>query len=324
MQTTRVVIRAQGGPEVMELETIGLAAPGPGEVQIEQTALGLNYMDVYQRSGAYSMNLPSPLGLEAAGTITAIGDGVEGFSVGDRVAYGPVLGAYATHRNAPAARVLKIPDGIDDQTAAAVLMKGTTVEYLLNRTYKIKPGDTVLFWAASGGVGQLAGQWGHHLGATMIGVTAGKENCEAILKLGYSHAIDRKTENVAERVKEITGGAGVPVVYDSVGAASFEASIASLARYGMFVSYGATTGEAPAVAPSLLQHSGSLYFTRPTLADYIAERADLEHAANEIFRLIKEGVLTVNINQTYPLSKVQEAHHALEDAALTGSTVLIP
>ena len=324
MQTTRVVIRAQGGPEVMELETIGLAAPGPGEVQIEQTALGLNYMDVYQRSGAYSMNLPSPLGLEAAGTITAIGDGVEGFSVGDRVAYGPVLGAYATHRNAPAARVVKIPDGIDDQTAAAVLMKGTTVEYLLNRTYKIKPGDTVLFWAASGGVGQLAGQWGHHLGATMIGVTAGKENCEAILKLGYSHAIDRKTENVAERVKEITGGAGVPVVYDSVGAASFEASIASLARYGMFVSYGATTGEAPAVAPSLLQHSGSLYFTRPTLADYIAERADLEHAANEIFRLIKEGVLTVNINQTYPLSKVQEAHHALEDAALTGSTVLIP
>ena len=324
MQTTRVVIRAQGGPEVMELETIDLAAPGPGEVQIEQTALGLNYMDVYQRSGAYSMNLPSPLGLEAAGTITAIGDGVEGFSVGDRVAYGPVLGAYATHRNAPAARVLKIPDGIDDQSAAAVLMKGTTVEYLLNRTYKIKPGDTVLFWAASGGVGQLAGQWGHHLGATMIGVTAGKENCEAILKLGYSHAIDRKTENVAERVKEITGGAGVPVVYDSVGAASFEASIASLARYGMFVSYGATTGEAPAVAPSLLQHSGSLYFTRPTLADYIAERADLEHAANEIFRLIKEGVLTVNINQTYPLSKVQEAHHALEDAALTGSTVLIP
>ena len=324
MQTTRVVIRAQGGPEVMELETIGLAAPGPGEVQIEQTALGLNYMDVYQRSGAYSMNLPSPLGLEAAGTITAIGDGVEGFSVGDRVAYGPVLGAYATHRNAPAARVVKIPDGIDDQTAAAVLMKGTTVEYLLNRTYKIKPGDTVLFWAASGGVGQLAGQWGHHLGATMIGVTAGKENCEAILKLGYSHAIDRKTENVAERVKEITGGAGVPVVYDSVGAASFEASIASLARYGMFVSYGATTGEAPAVAPSLLQHSGSLYFTRPTLADYIADRADLEHAANEIFRLIKEGVLTVNINQTYPLSKVQEAHHALEDAALTGSTVLIP
>ena len=324
MQTTRVVIRAQGGPEVMELETIGLAAPGPGEVQIEQTALGLNYMDVYQRSGAYSMNLPSPLGLEAAGTITAIGDGVEGFSVGDRVAYGPVLGAYATHRNAPAARVLKIPDGIDDQTAAAVLMKGTTVEYLLNRTYKIKPGDTVLFWAASGGVGQLAGQWGHHLGATMIGVTAGKENCEAILKLGYSHAIDRKTENVAERVKEITGGAGVPVVYDSVGAASFEASIASLARYGMFVSYGATTGEAPAVAPSLLQHSGSLYFTRPTLADYIADRADLEHAANEIFRLIKDGVLTVNINQTYPLSKVQEAHHALEDAALTGSTVLIP
>ena len=256
--------------------------------------------------------------------MSAIGEGVSGFAVGDRVAYGPVLGAYASHRNAPAARVVKIPDGIDDQTAAAALMKGTTVEYLLTRTYKISAGENVLFWAASGGVGQLAGQWGMHIGANMIGVTAGRENCEAILKLGYAHAIDRKSENVAERVREITDGKGVPVVYDSVGAASFDASIASLARYGMFVSYGATTGEAPAVAPSLLQHSGSLYFTRPTLADYIAERRDLEHAANEIFRLVKEGVLTVNINRTYPLNQVQQAHVALEDATLTGSTILIP
>jgi len=324
MQTTRIVIRSQGGPEVMELETIDLSAPGPGEVQIEQTALGLNYMDVYQRAGAYSMNLPSPLGLEAAGTVTVIGEGVDEFAVGDRVAYGPVLGAYAKHRNAPAARVVKIPDGIDDQTAAAVLMKGTTVEYLLTRTSKIKAGENVLFWAASGGVGQLAGQWGNHIGANMIGVTAGAENCDMILKLGYAHAIDRKTENVAERVKEITGGKGVPVVYDSVGAASFDASIASLSRYGMFVSYGATTGEAPAVAPSLLQHSGSLYFTRPTLADYIADRADLENAANEIFRLVKAGVLSVNINKTYPLADVQDAHRALESASLSGSTLLIP
>lgn len=324
MKTTRVVIRSQGGPEVMELETLDLPAPAAGEVQIEQTALGLNYMDIYQRSGAYKMNLPSPLGLEAAGKVVAVGDDVDGFAIGDRVAYGPVLGAYATHRNAPAARVLKIPDGIDDQIAAAVLMKGTTVEYLLTRTYKIKAGENVLFWAASGGVGQLAGQWGNHIGANMIGVTSGAENCAAILKLGYAHAIDRKTEDVAERVKEITGGKGVPVVYDSVGAASFDASIASLSRYGMFVSYGATTGEAPAVAPSLLQHSGSLYFTRPTLADYIADRADLEHAANEIFRLVLSGVLKVNINKTYPLDQVQDAHHALEDASLTGSTLLIP
>jgi NADPH:quinone reductase len=324
MKTTRVVIRSQGGPEVMELETIDLAAPGPGEVQIEQAAIGLNYMDIYQRSGAYKMTLPSPLGLEAAGHVTAVGDGVDGFAVGDRVAYGPVLGAYAKHRNAPAARVVKVPDGIDLETAAAVLMKGTTVEYLLNRTYKVSPGENVLFWAASGGVGQLAGQWGKHLGANMIGVTAGADNCAAILKLGYAHAIDRKSEDVAARVKEITGGKGVPVVYDSVGAASFDASIASLARYGMFVSYGATTGEAPAVAPSLLQHSGSLYFTRPTLADYIADRADLENAARQIFQLVKDGVLTVNVNQTYPLDQVQKAHQDLADAATTGSTLLIP
>jgi NADPH2:quinone reductase len=281
-------------------------------------------MDVYQRSGAYKMNLPSPLGLEAAGKVIALGDDVDGFEIGDRVAYGPALGAYAKHRNAPAARVVKIPDGIDDQTAAATLMKGTTVEYLLTRTYKISAGEDVLFWAASGGVGQLAGQWGNHIGANMIGVTSGPENCKAILELGYSHAIDRKTENVADRVKEITNGKGVPVVYDSVGAASFEASIASLSRYGMFVSYGATTGEAPAVAPSLLQHSGSLYFTRPTLADYIADRGDLEHAANEVFRLTMEGVLSVNINKTYPLAQVQDAHRDLEAASLTGSTLLIP
>lgn len=324
MKTTRVVMKSQGAPEVMELEEIDLAAPGTGEVQIEQTALGLNYMDIYQRSGAYKMALPSPLGLEAAGRITALGDGVQGFAVGDRVAYGPVLGAYAKHRNAPAARVVKIPDGISDEIAAAVLMKGTTVEYLLTRTYKVSPGENVLFWAASGGVGQLAGQWGAHLGANMIGVTGGAENCGAILGMGYAHAIDRTTEDVAGRVKEITGGKGVPVVYDSVGAASFDASIASLSRYGMLVSYGATTGEAPAVAPSLLQHSGSLYFTRPTLADYIADREDLEHAANEIFRLVLDGVLSVNINQTYPLGKVVDAHHALADASTTGSTLLIP
>lgn len=324
MKTTRVVMRAQGAPEVMELEEFDLAPPGTGELQIEQSAIGLNYMDIYQRSGAYSMNLPSPLGLEAAGRVVAVGADVTGFSEGDRVAYGPILGAYASTRNAPAARTVKIPDGIDDQTAAAVLMKGTTAEYLLNRTFQIGPGQDVLFWAASGGVGQLAGQWGAHLGANMIGVTAGAENCAAILKLGYSHAIDRTSEDVAERVKEITDGKGVPVVYDSVGAVSFEASIASLARYGMLVSYGATTGEAPAVSPGLLQHSGSLYFTRPTLADYIAERTDLEHAANEVFRLVREGVLSVNIGQSYPLAEVVQAHHDLADAKTTGSTLLFP
>lgn len=324
MKSTRVMMQSQGGPEVMQLEEFDLAAPGAGEVQIQQTAIGLNYMDIYQRSGAYPMELPSPLGLEAAGVVLSVGSDVAHFAVGDRVAYGPVLGAYATHRNVPAARLVKIPDGISDQVAAAVLMKGTTAEYLLNRTYKVEAGQDVLFWAASGGVGQLAGQWGAHLGARMIGVTSGPENCEAIKSLGYAEAIDRNSEDVAARVQELTGGEGVPVVYDSIGKASFDASIESLATFGVFVSYGATTGAAPDVPPLLLQNKGSLFFTRPTLADYIKKREDLVHSANEIFRLIQEGVLTVNINQTLALGDIVQAHKDLASGSTTGSTVLIP
>lgn len=324
MKITRVIMQEQGGPEVMRLETGDLTAPAAGEVQIEQTAIGLNYMDIYQRSGAYDMALPSPLGLEAAGQVLAIGAGVTDFAIGDRVVYGPVLGAYATHRNVPAARLVKIPDGISDEIAAAVMMKGTTVHYLLNRTHKVSKGEDVLFWAASGGVGQLAGQWGAHLGARMIGVTSGAQNCSAILKVGYDAAIDRTSEDIAARVKTLTADKGVPVVYDSIGAASFDASISSLATYGLLVSYGATTGEAPPVPPSLLQHSGSLFFTRPTLADYIKQRGDLVHAADEVFRLIKEGVLTVNINQRFALQDVEQAHRALADGTTTGSTILIP
>jgi len=185
VKTTRVMIESQGEPNVMQLEDAELGAPAEGEVQIEQVAIGLNYMDIYQRSGMYKMDLPSPLGLEAAGRVIAIGPGVSGLAAGDRVAYGPVLGAYAGHRNVPAARLVKIPDGISEETAAAVLMKGTTVEYLLNRTHKVSPGENVLFWAASGGVGQLAGQWGAHLGARMIGITSGAKNCAAIKAMGY-------------------------------------------------------------------------------------------------------------------------------------------
>lgn len=324
MKTTRVVMKAQGGPEVMELETVDLAPPASGEVQIAQTAIGLNYMDVYQRSGSYKLALPSPLGLEAAGEVIAVGDGVSDFVVGDRVVYGGVLGAYASHRNAPAARCIKIPDGISDEMAAAVLMKGLTVEYLLERCYPVKPGQDVLFWAASGGVGQLAGQWGAHLGARMIGVTGGAENCAAALTMGYAEAIDRKSEDVAARVRAITGGKGVPVVYDSVGAASFDASIGSLATYGMFVSFGATTGPAPDVSPYLLQVKGSLYFTRPTLANYVASREDLVHSAGRTFQLMTEGVLTVNINQRFALSDIVASHVALESGETTGSTILTP
>lgn len=320
----RIIMNETGAPDVMQLEDIDLPAPGEGEIQITQTAIGLNYMDVYQRSGYYPMQTPSPLGLEAAGVITAIGQGVTGLSVGDRIVYGGVLGAYASARNMPAARAVKIPDGISDEIAAAALMKGMTAEYLMERTYKVQPGDQVLFYAASGGVGQIAGQWGKHLGAEMIGVTSGPDNCARALEQGYAHAIDRKTEDIAERVKEITGGNGVPVVYDSIGKATYDATMASLATYGMFVSFGATTGAVPAVSPDALQHGGSLYFTRPTLANYVGPRGDLEHSASRVFDMILGGHVTVNINQTRPLSEVAAAHVDLEAGTTTGSTILVP
>ncbi len=324
MKVDRVIMAQQGAPDVMQFETVELPPPGEGEVQIHQSAIGLNYMDVYQRSGHYPMELPSVLGLEAAGEISAVGAGVANLSVGDRVVYGGVLGAYTSRRNASAARMLRIPNGISDDIAAASMMKGMTVEYLLERTYKVKPGDKVLFFAASGGVGQIAGQWGKHLGAEMIGVTSGPENCRRALDLGYAHAIDRKSEDIAARVKEITGGIGVPVVYDSIGKATFETSIACLATYGMFVSFGATTGEAPAVAPSLLQKAGSLYFTRPTLANYVGPRADLEHSAGRVFDMILGGQVAVNISQRRPLSEVAAAHADLEAGVTTGSTIFLP
>lgn len=321
---SEIVMHEQGAPLVMQLVEVDLAPPGAGEVQIEQTAIGLNYMDVYQRSGHYPMTMPSKLGLEAAGVITAVGPDVNDFKTGDRVAYAGALGSYATHRNAPVARVVPLPDGVSDEIAAAVLMKGMTVEYLLNRTHQAGPDQDILFWAASGGVGQLAGQWGKHLGARMIGVTSGSQNCTDILKLGYDAAIDRKSQDVAAQVAELTGGKGVGVVYDSIGAASFDASIASLATYGLFVSFGATTGEAPAVAPGLLQKSGSLYFTRPTLADYVGPRDDLLASAAAVFDLVEKGVLTVNINQRFALADVVQAHEALESGDTTGSTILVP
>lgn len=319
----RVMIKKTGAADVMQLEDVDLPAPGEGEVQIAQSAIGLNYMDIYQRSGYYPMEVPSPLGLEAAGEVTQVGAGVDGLTVGDHVVYGGVLGAYASARNIPAARVVKIPDGISDEIAAAALLKGMTAEYLLERTYKVKPGDKVLFYAASGGVGQIAGQWGKHLGAEMIGVTSGPENCAKARALGYAHTIDRNSEDIAARVQEITGGQGVPVVYDSIGKASYDASMACLATYGLLVSFGATTGEAPAVKPSELQHGGSLYFTRPTLANYVGPRADLEHSAARVFEMILGGHVRINIDQRRPLSQVAAAHKDLEAGITTGSTIFL-
>ena len=324
MKTQAIILESQGGPEVMQLKTIEVKEPSEGEILIEQTAIGLNYMDVYQRSGFYKMQTPMYLGLEAAGTVIKIGSGVSQLSIGDRVCYGPNIGAYAKHRLLPAARAVKIPDSVSDKLAAAVLMKGMTVEYLLCRTYPVKAGETVLFYAASGGVGHIAGQWGKHIGATMIGVTSGPNNCASILQYGYEYALDRKADDIAARVREITRGKGVPVLYDSVGKDSFEASLKSLSPRGFFISFGATTGEAPAVTPSQLQHNGSLYFCRPSLANYVGTLDELQMSANKVFALLAEGVLKVSIDREENLSDIIELHRDLEAGITTGSTIIIP
>ncbi len=324
MKSQAVIIRDQGSPNVMTIEEVDVGAPGPNEVMLEQTAIGLNYMDVYQRSGYYPMTLPSGLGLEAVGNVIAVGANVIDVKPGDRVAYGPNLGAYAKHRTIAAARVVPVPDDVADDVAAAVLMKGMTVEYLMCRAYEVKAGDDVLFYAASGGVGHLAGQWGKHIGARMIGVTSGPENCSRALQHGYSAAIDRNSEDIAKRARELTNDKGVNVVFDSVGKATFEASIDSLAPRGYFMSFGATTGEAPPVPASLLQHKGSLYFCRPTLANYIDTREGLVHSAAKVFELVQSGVLQVNITQRLSLSEIVDVHEAFQAGQTTGSTILIP
>lgn len=325
MKTEAVVISEQGDPGVMSVKDVEIGLPGPGEVLLEQSAIGLNYMDIYQRSGHYSLALPSGLGLEAAGCVVEIGDGVTSVQIDDHVAYaGGLPGAYARHRIVSADRLVPVPDGVSDQTAAAVLLKGMTAEYLLNRAYKVKTGENVLFYAASGGVGHLAGQWGGYLGARMIGVTSGEENCRRILENGYCDAIDRTRDDIAEKVRELTDGAGVRVVFDSVGKATFDASIESLAPRGYFISFGSTTGEAPPVPPSLLQKKGSLYFCRPTLVNYIGSRQDLLASSADVFRLVRDDVLKVNINQTYPMSEIVAAHRDLESGSTSGSSIILP
>jgi NADPH2:quinone reductase len=324
--TARVVRFAQpGGPEVLKQETLDLADPAPGEVQIRQSAVGLNYMDVYLRSGMYPAPLPSGVGGEAAGVIAKVGADVAGLKEGDRVCYygGPNM-AYASARNIPAKHVLKLPAGVSEEQAAASLLKGMTVEYLMQRCYPVKAGQFVLFYAASGGVGLLAGQWGKHLGARMIGVAGGAQKCQLARDNGYEFVIDRTKEDVAKRVKEITGGAGVPVAYDSVGKATFESTLASLAPRGYFVSFGATTGAPPAVEPAMLQKMGSLYFTRPTLVTYTASRAELEASANAVFDLLAKGTLKLAINQRYPLADAARAHADLEAGRTIGSSILVP
>jgi NADPH2:quinone reductase len=324
--TKAIRIHANGGPEVLTYEDFDPGHPGPGQIRIRQTAIGLNFIDVYFRTGLYPApgGLPLIPGGEGAGTVVELGEGVTGLSVGDRVAYTLPTGAYAQERLLPADRVVKVPASVSDEQAAAAMLKGLTVEYLLRRTYPVKPGETVLFHAAAGGVGLMFGQWAKHLGAKVIGTAGSPEKVELAKAHGFDHVIDYSREDFAARVKEITGGALCDVVYDSVGKDTFAGSIDCLKPRGMFVSFGQSSGPIPPFSINLLQQKGSLYATRPTLFTYIAKREDLEEGAAALFDVIGKGIVKVAINQRYPLAEAGRAHADLEARRTTGVSLLIP
>lgn len=319
-------IHSTGGPEQMVWEEVSVPAPGPNEALIRQTAIGVNYIDVYFRDGSYPLpQMPGVIGMEGAGVIEAVGSNVTTCKPGDRVAYamGPV-GAYTEARVMPADRLVTLPPEIDDKIAASIMLQGMTTNYLVTRTYKVKKGDTILVHAAAGGVGLMMCQWASHIGATVIGTVSTAEKAALAKAHGCTHIVYYTKENVAERVRELTGGAGVPVVYDSVGKDTFDASINSLQTLGMMVLFGASSGKPPAIEAGTLQSKGSLYFTRPSLAHYAAKREDLLSLANGVFDMVKSGALKVSINQTFALKDAAEAHRALEGRKTTGSTVLLP
>lgn len=319
-----VRITRTGGPEVMELVDLPPPAPGPGQALVRHKAIGLNFIDTYQRAGLYPLTLPAILGNEASGVVEAVGEGVEAVKVGDRVAYASIPGAYAEASVVKADRLVKLPDSISFETAAAVMLKGLTAEFLL-RIWPLAKGDTVLVHAAAGGVGSILTQWLHHLGVGVIGVVGTEAKAELARGQGCTDTIVHGDGvDVAERVRALTGGDGVKVVYDSVGKATFEASLKSLARRGLLVSFGNASGPVPPVAPLELSRNGSLFLTRPTLGDYIKTRAELETAAAALFEAIASGAVKVEIGQTWPLAEVRAAHEALEGRRTTGATVLIP
>ncbi|MBU9585442.1 quinone oxidoreductase family protein [Burkholderia multivorans] len=314
-----------GGPDVMRWVDVEVGAPQAGEVRIKQHAVGLNYIDVYFRTGLYPQPLPGGLGMEAAGEVTAVGEGVGALKVGDRVAYvAQPPGAYAQERVLSAERVVKLPDGIGYDDAASVMLQGLTAHYLLRRTYPVKAGDTILIHAAAGGVGLLVCQWAKALGATVIGTVGSDEKAELAKAHGCDHPIVYTRENFTQRVKEITNGAGVPVVYDSIGKDTYIGSLDCLAPLGYFVSFGNASGPLPPIDSKEFSSRGSLFFTRPTLFSYIAKRADLESAAAELFDVILSGKVKTSINQRYPLAEVGRAHADLEARKTTGSTILVP
>ncbi|WP_323015432.1 quinone oxidoreductase [Devosia sp.] len=319
-----ITVHQTGGPEVLTLEERELAAPGPGQVALRQTAIGLNFIDTYQRSGLYPMQTPFIAGNEGAGVIIAVGPGVEGLKVGERVAYQGLSGAYASERLAPAERLVALPEGIDERLAAAVLLKGLTAYYLLFKTWAVEKGQTILWHAAAGGTGQIATQWARALGATVIG-TAGSAKKLALAKAnGCHHVINYREEDFAARVRELTDGRGVDVVYDGVGKATFEGSLDSLRPRGLMVSFGNASGVVSIPDLVILSKKGSLYLTRPTGVHYFARREDLLEGAAALFAAIKGGAITVNIDRTFPLERAADAHRALEQRETAGSVLLLP
>jgi NADPH:quinone reductase len=324
-KTHAIRMQSKGGPEVLRWEEVDLPDPGPGEVRIRYAAVGVNYIDTYHRTGLYPIAWPSGIGLEGAGVVEAVGPGVTLFKPGDRGAHGTgPLGAYAERRNFPAEKLLKLPDGIDDRTAAAMMLQGMTVEYLVRRTFPVKAGQTVLLHAAAGGVGSIAVQWLKHIGATIIGTAGGADKVAKAKALGAHHVIDYRKENFVERVKEITGGKGVAVVYDGVGKDTFMGSLDCLQPRGMLVAFGNASGPAAPIDPLVLSQKGSLFLTRPTLMTYTATRPDLEESANALFDVVTKGAVKIQVGHTYPLKDAAQAHRDLESRNTTGSIVLLP
>ncbi len=323
--TKAIRIHAYGGPEMMKWEDVPTPEPGPGEALVKHAAVGLNYIDVYFRTGLYKApSMPVTIGLEGAGTVAAVGEGVTEVAPGDRVAYaGGAMGAYAMQRVIAADRLVKLPAGIDFQTAAGMMLQGLTAQYLIRRTHRVQAGETIVVHAAAGGVGLILCQWAKHLGATVIGVVSNEEKAELARANGAAHVLVGYASLPGE-VKRITGGAMVPVVYDSVGKDTFAASLDSLAPLGLMVSFGNASGPVPPLDISLLSAKGSLFLTRPTLATYTTRRADLETSANDLFDVVQKGAVKIRVNQTFPLKDAAQAHAALEARKTTGSTVLLP
>ncbi|EKE78500.1 quinone oxidoreductase family protein [Oceanibaculum indicum] len=318
-------IQQPGGPEAMQWQEVDLPAPGPGQARVRHTAVGLNYIDTYHRSGLYALPLPSGIGMEGAGIVEAVGPDVKDLVEGDRVAYaaGPP-GSYSEARIIAADRLVKIPEGISDQQAAAMMLKGLTTQYLIRRTYKVKQGDTILMHAAAGGVGLILCQWAAALGATVIGTVGDEKKAELAKAHGCHHTILYKQEDFVERVKEITGGKGVPVVYDGVGKDTFMKSLDCLSPLGLMVAFGQSSGNVPPLELGVLSAKGSLFLTRPTMMTYTAKREDLLAMSAELFDIVKSGKVKIDINQTYPMKDVVKAHQDLEARKTTGSTVFLP